>query len=131
MKQLIGQLYSRKAGPDWEEANIALQQVMHDYAGTVRNEALLHQGLSHLERLKQKLCRTMVAGNTHELGRCLEVLNLFDIGELVFLMALDRKETRGLHQRPDYPFTNPLLNKFHVVELVDGKPVIGWKEIGR
>jgi len=130
-KQLINQLHGREEGPDWEEANIALQQVMYDYVGSVRNEALLKQGLSHLHRLKEKAYTTMIARNPHELGRCLEVLNLLDIGELAFLMASDRKETRALHNRPDYPFTNPLLNQFHTVQDIDGKPVIQWREIGR
>lgn len=126
-KQLIDQLRGREHGPDWEETNIALQQVMYDYAGSVRNEALLNQGLSHLRRLKEKADTTMIARNQHELWRCLEVLNMLDIGELVFLMAFDRKETRGLHVRPDYPFTNPMLDKAHIIRLRDGKPVIRWR----
>jgi succinate dehydrogenase/fumarate reductase flavoprotein subunit len=129
-KELINQLRGQEEGPDWEETNIALQQVMYDYAGQVRNESLLRQGLSHLHRLREKTYTIMIARNPHELGRCLEVLNLFDIGELVFLMALDRKETRGLNMRPDYPFTNPLLSGLHIVQNIDGKPVIQWTEIG-
>jgi succinate dehydrogenase/fumarate reductase flavoprotein subunit len=123
----VDQLRGRQQGPDWEEANLALQQVMNDYAGSVRNEALLSQGLSHLRRLKEKARTQMTARNQHEVGRCLEVINLLDIGELVFLMALDRRETRGLHRRPDYPFTNPLLDQAHVVRMHQGNPVIKWR----
>ena len=126
-KALIDQLHGREDGPDWEEANIALQQVMNDYSGSVRNEALLGQGLSHLRRLKEKIDTTMIARNPHELARCLEVLNMFELGELVFIMASDRKETRSLHVRPDYPFTNPLLDQAHIIQIMDGKPVIQWK----
>jgi len=126
-KTLFNEFRGRQEGPDWEEANIALQQVMNDYAGSVRNEALLQQGLSHLQRLKKKIDTTMIARNSHELMRCLEVLNMFELGELVFITALDRKETRGLHVRPDYPFTNPTLNQTHVIQNIDGTPVIQWK----
>lgn len=126
-KKLIDQLRGREQGPDWEETNIALQQVMCDYAGNVRNESLLQQGLSHLRRLKEKADTTMIARNQHELWRCLEVLNMLDIGELVFIMASDRKETRGLHVRPDYPFTNPVLDQAHIIRMVDSKPVIQWR----
>jgi succinate dehydrogenase/fumarate reductase flavoprotein subunit len=128
-KQLIAQMRGREDGPDWEETNIALQQIMWDYAGQVRNEDLLQQGIKNLRAVKDKAITTMMARNPHELGRCLEVLNLLDIGELVFLMASDRKETRGLHARPDYPFTNPLLNKFHVVQKSDSGPAINWEEL--
>ncbi len=126
-KTLMDQMRGRTQGPDWEETNIALQQVMIDYAGSVRNEGMLRQGLSHLRRLKKKAHSGMLAANPHELGRGLEVLNMLDLGELVFVMALDRKETRGLHVRPDYPFTNPVLDKAHVIESVKDKPVMQWR----
>jgi succinate dehydrogenase/fumarate reductase flavoprotein subunit len=127
LKSTIDDLRGRDHGPDWEEANVALQQVMTDYAGKIRNEAVLLQGLSHLRRLREKADTEMMARNQHELGRCLEVRNLFEVGELVFHTALDRKETRGLHNRPDYPFTNPLLNRAHVVQQEHDAPVMGWK----
>lgn len=128
LKSTIDELRGRDYGPDWEEANLALQQIMDDYAGKVRNEAVLLQGLSHLRRLREKADTEMMARNQHELGRCLEVLNLLEVGELTFHTALDRKETRGLHNRPDYPFTNPLLNRAHVVHKEDEVPVMGWRK---
>ena len=130
-KELFAQLRGRQDGPDWEETNVALQQVMYDYCGSVRYESLLEQGLSHLRRIKDKACNTMMARNPHELGRCLETLNLLDLGELAFLMASDRKETRGLHHRPDYPITNPLMSGYHIIQNVQGKPTIWWKDLKR
>ena len=127
LKSRVDELRGRTNGPDWEEANIALQQVMSDYAGKVRNEARLQQGLAHLRRLRQKAETEMMAPNQHELGRCLEVYNLFDVGELTFQAALERKESRGLHNRPDYPFTNPLLNQAHVVRKEGDRPVNNWR----
>ncbi len=127
MGNSIEQLRMRSQGPDWMETNIALQQVMSDYAGMVRNEALLEQGLNHLKRIREKARGELIARNTHELWRCLEVINLLEIGELLFLMALDRKETRGLHRRPDFPETDPMLDKAHVVHLIDGTPRIEWR----
>jgi succinate dehydrogenase/fumarate reductase flavoprotein subunit len=125
-KRVLDRIRGRENGPDWEETNVALQQTMLDYAGHVRNETLLKQGLSHLRRLKAKADNELTAKNPHEMGRSLEVLNMLEIGELTFLMALDRKETRGLHVRPDYPFTNPILNKAHTIERNEREPVIQW-----
>jgi succinate dehydrogenase/fumarate reductase flavoprotein subunit len=126
-KRIIDEIQGREQGPDWEESNIALQQVMNDYAGSVRNESLLKQGLSHLRRLKNKAETSLKAKNSHELIRCLEVLNMIDIGEVVFLMALERKETRGLHVRPDYPHKNPIMDQAHVIQKTDGKTQIQWR----
>lgn len=127
-KNFIDEIRGRSAtGPDWKEANVALQQTMQDYGGKVRNESLLLQGLHHLRRLKEKTRQHVFAGTPHELGRCLEVLNMLDIGELTFIGALDRKETRDLHVRPDYPFTNPMLNKAHIIRQAQGKINIEWR----
>jgi succinate dehydrogenase/fumarate reductase flavoprotein subunit len=130
-RQLIDRMRGRENGPDWQEVNIALQQTMFDYAGAVRYKKLLEQGRSRLGRLKEKACNTMMAPNPHELGRCLEVLNLLDIGEMVFITAEDRKETRGLHVRPDYPYTNPVLNAFHLIKKINGKTITEWIEPGQ
>lgn len=131
-KHFVDALQSRNHGPDWRDANIALQHTMIDYAGTIRSEAMLKAGLRHLRRLKGKFHNTVRAKDRWELTRCLEVVNLYDLGELVFVGALERKESRALHHRVDYPYTDPLLNgKMLIVMKVDGKPVTEWKEMPR
>ena len=129
-KNRVSDLGRRRAGPDWREANIALQQIMQDYAGMVRSESLLTAGLSYLRQLKRKAAETLVARNSWEVTRCLETLNLLDMGEIVLMAANERRETRGLHQRPDYPLTNPLLDgKAIFVRQVNGECVMEWKKI--
>ena len=125
--RMIDDIRGRENGPDWEEASVALQQTMSDYAGKVRNEALLKQGLQHFRRIRHKTQESLVARNSHEVTRCLEVLNLFELGELTFLMALNRKETRGLHNRPDYPYTDPTLSKAQTIQRKQGNTILDWK----
>ena len=50
--------------------------------------------------------------------RCLEVLDLIDIGEVVMVMSDNRKESRPpFHNRSDYIYTDPLLNgKFQTLQ---------------
>jgi succinate dehydrogenase/fumarate reductase flavoprotein subunit len=130
-KAMVSEMCTRTGGPDWKETNIALQQIMQDYAGAVRSETLLKAGLSYLRRLKKKAATEMMARNAWELTRCLETLNLLDLGELVFIAANERKETRGLHNRPDYPLTDPMLEgKGLFVKQVGGEPVLEWRNIG-
>lgn len=128
VRAAVGRMTTGKGGPSWREANIALQQIMQDYAGMARTETLLSAGLSYVRRLKGK-ADGLCAQNRWELTRCLEVKNLLELAELVFLSALERKETRWLHNRPDYPITDPVLdNKVIHARLVDGKPAIEWKK---
>lgn len=44
-----------------ERSNIALQQIMGDYAGPVRSETLLTAGLEYTQRLKVKACSSIIA----------------------------------------------------------------------
>ena len=128
-KNLLCRLRSRDDGPDWKESNTALEQVMFDYAGPVKSGNELEAGLKHLQRLRAKVYHHMIARNQHELMHSLEVLNLFDLGELVFLTALERKESRGNYVRSDYPFTNPILNKKVLLCRKEGEaPVLYWRE---
>jgi len=131
-KKLLKDMRGRELGPSWKEANTALQQVMVDHASSARSDTMLNAGLNHLRRLKEKARATMIARNQHELMRCMEVLDLLDLGELVFISAGDRKETRGTHVRTDYPFTNPLLGEgLHLIKNVHGIAITDWKEIKR
>lgn len=125
----VGDLLSRKAGPDWEEANVALQEIMSDYAASVRSETLLDQGMRNLSRLREKINEGLSARNGHEVGRCLEVRNLLDVGEAVMFAAQTRKETRGGHVRADYPYSNPLLDQQLLVRKEGGKFVGRYKNL--
>jgi len=73
----------------------------------------------------------LMAKDQHELMHCLEVLNMFDVGELIFISALERKETRGTHIRSDYPFANPVMDKLLIIKKVNDKPIIEWRDIDR
>lgn len=126
-RSLMNEMRRRETGPDWREVNIALQQVMSDYAGMVRSQTMLEAGLTHLARLKREASSTMIARNPHELVRGLEVLNLIEIGELVCVAALERKETRGWHERKDYPYKDPLMDKSLILKRVEGKTVTFWR----
>ena len=119
-----------RQGADWYEANLALNQTMADYAGAIRSKALLEAGKKHLGRLKDKFLNTVVARDRWELTRVLEVANLYDLGELVFVGGLERKESRGMHRRVDYSYTDPLLNgKNLIIKNVEGQPVTEWRSI--
>ena len=125
-----GAMLDRTCGPGWKEANLALQQIMNDYAGVdVRSESLLSAGLKYLRDLKQKTVRSMMADNPHTLMRALESIDLMECGEVIFLTALERQETRGLHKRSDFPFTNPLLqNKFLTIWKENGEIRMAWRD---
>jgi succinate dehydrogenase/fumarate reductase flavoprotein subunit len=130
--EFYSQILERKSGPDWKEANLTLQQIMNDYAGVdVRSESLMKAGLQYLGDLKKKVKASLMADNSHTLMRGLETMDLMECSETVFLTALERKETRALHKRSDFPFTNPLLqDKFLTIRKVGGRVQLAWRDKG-
>ena len=120
----------RENGAPWKEANLALQQIMRDYAGVeVRSATLLSAGLKYLGDLKRKVLASMQADDAHTLMRCVEVLDLMVCGETIMRTALERKETRAMHKRSDFTFTNPLLGeKFLTICQENGEPVLAWRD---
>jgi len=121
---------SGSANPSWKEANIALQQIMTDYAGVeVRSEHFFQAGMKYLDDLRNKVNETMQCQNSHEMMRGLEVLDLIQIGKLIMLTARERKETRGKHRMVEHPYSNPLNNnKFISIQRVDGNHQICWRD---
>jgi len=113
----------------WLEANRAIQQIMSDYAGLVRSESMLRAGQNGLQRIDAKARRLLAADNPHELMRCVEVLNLLEVGNLIFTTARERKETRGKHIRKDYPFTHPHLNKLLIIRQNNGQSEMEWRAV--
>lgn len=113
----------------WQETNHAIQQIMGDYAGIPRSECTLKAGADNLARITALAKKTLAAGNSHELLRCAEVLNLLDVGSLLISAARERKETRAKHIRKDFPFTHPHLNKLLVLHRRNGKDETEWRSV--
>jgi len=129
-RRVYSAIMDRSGGASWQEANMALQQIMRDYAGVeVRSATLLTAGLKYLNDLKQHILAELVADSAHGLMRCLEVLDLLENGEAIFHTALERKETRAMHIRTDFPFTNPLLTeKYLTIRKEKNRPILEWRD---
>jgi succinate dehydrogenase/fumarate reductase flavoprotein subunit len=128
-RNFFSEILGREEGASWQEANLALQQIMNDYVGEVRSEPQLRAGLKYLRDLRKTALQTLRAVNAHTLMRALETLDLMECGEAVFLSALERKESRPPHVRSDCPFTNPLLqDRFVTIRREKGDWQIGWRD---
>ena len=131
-KVLFEAIRDRETGETWQEMNVALNQTMYDYAGSIRYENMLKAGSSHLRLLKEKAYRNLMARNQHELMHCLEVFNLLDLGEVIFKAVQEREETRDKFARLDYPFTNPVLDgKMLICKKKGNSPAVEWREVKR
>jgi fumarate reductase flavoprotein subunit len=84
-----------------------LQKAMEDGAGIYRDRAGLESACAAVEALRERFARTVLDDGSRtfntELVAWLELENLFDVAEAVLRSALGREESRGAHQRTDFP----------------------------
>ncbi|MBE6032524.1 MAG: FAD-dependent oxidoreductase [Clostridiales bacterium] len=131
LQALCTALMERENGDSWKELNFAVQQIMNDYAGIIipRSENLLSTGLTYLTNLEANAADAIGCEDSHELMRAMDAIDLALLGKLIFVTALERKESRGLHRRSDYTFTNPLLDDMMLtIRQEDGEPVLEWRK---
>ena len=130
---LYSSFIERDHGAAWKEANLAVQQIMDSYAAAgphrLRSATLLTAGLKYMADLRKNAVNEIAVPDAHSLMRAIETLDLMDNGEIIMHAALERKETRGMHMRSDYTFTNPLLSdKFLDVWQEDGVVHTEWRQ---
>ncbi len=91
-----------------------LQQVVWHGAGVVRNEQTLEVSLDQLNTLRFQAQQRSVG--PADLAVTLDLQSMLLTAEATILAALMRPESRGAHQRADYPTTDPLWQRTIVVK---------------
>ncbi|KUK57311.1 MAG: Succinate dehydrogenase flavoprotein subunit, partial [Bacteroidetes bacterium 38_7] len=84
-----------------------LGKIMWNYAGMVRNEQGLKQGLKEVSELEEQFYKDLkITGSKHDINQTLEralrVADSFEIARLILHDALNRKESCGAHFREEY-----------------------------
>ena len=96
----------------------ALQDMMQDLVGIVRQEKEMLQALDRIQQLKARAEQVGVGGNReYNPGwhTAIDLNNLLSVSEMVTLAALERKESRGAHFRDDYPDKDDNFGTFNIV----------------
>lgn len=110
--------FERDAGEGPYAVQHALQEMMQDLVGIVRQEKEMSEALGRIQELKARAARVGVTGNReYNPGwhTALDLENLLDVSEMVTLAALERKESRGAHFRDDFPKKDDQFATFNIV----------------
>jgi len=108
-----------------------MQATMEEAAGIYRTGSAMEKGIDRLRGLQERAVHigvhdTARSFNT-ELVAALELGNLLDVGECILASGLRREESRGAHQRTEFPERDD--ERFLAHSLVtrgdDGVPMVG------
>ncbi|MEL6864203.1 MAG: FAD-binding protein, partial [Bacteroidota bacterium] len=108
-----------------------LRNIMWECCGVVRDEEKLQKGLAQIQELKETLDRLDVRPDSEGFQ---DLMLAFDFegslmsAESTILGAIERKESRGAHQRSDYKDLNPELLANFSIHLEDGSRLVVEKE---
>ncbi len=119
-------------GPNPRDVNTAamlaeLQSIMWTDVGPFRTEAGLRRALKQIGALETKLGTVPVGSpSAFDLARLdwFDLRNMLLVARVVSQAALDRTESRGAHQREDYPGMIDDWQRNQIVSLEGGHPVV-------
>jgi succinate dehydrogenase / fumarate reductase flavoprotein subunit len=96
----------------------ALQEMMQELVGIVRQEQEMLQALDRIQQLKTRSERVGVGGNREYNGgwhTAIDLQHLLTVSESITRAALERKESRGAHFRDDYPAKDDQFGQFNIL----------------
>jgi succinate dehydrogenase / fumarate reductase flavoprotein subunit len=107
VKERIGKMLAIRGTKTVHEYHRELGLIMWNHCGMARNEAGLNEGIQKIRALRADFWNNLlVPGADQELNQNLEkagrVADLIELGELMMVDALDRKESCGGHFREEY-----------------------------
>jgi succinate dehydrogenase / fumarate reductase flavoprotein subunit len=100
----------------------AIRDLMTEHAGVVRDEAGLRAGLDELSRVEARVADIGVhpdVAGFHDLAHAFDLKASALAARATLRAALERRETRGCHNRSDYPDIDPALQVNLVWSLDD------------
>jgi succinate dehydrogenase / fumarate reductase flavoprotein subunit len=127
-------LESFDRGPGGEnpyQVQYALQDMMQDLVGIVRNEADMVRALEGIGNLRARAEQVGVTGNReYNPGwhTAIDLKNLLIVSEAITRSAIERKESRGGHFREDFP---DKAGEFGSINIVTARAADGTMTVSR
>ena len=127
----IRELTSRRSknGVSPAACQTELQNLMWKMVGPFRTGDKLAAALERIKGMRRELPNLSIGSEEPfnlDIQDWLELRAMLATAEMVVTAALARTESRGAHQREDFPDSNPAFEKNQVLELSDGKLRSRW-----
>jgi fumarate reductase flavoprotein subunit len=112
-----------------------MHQIMEESAGIYRTETALKEATGKLKRLQERFQNLSLDDNSYtfntELTTALELSYMLDVAQTIVQSALERRESRGSHQRTDHPQRDDERYLAHSLasRAEDGSPQIEYRPV--
>ena len=117
----------RTEGVRPKEIKTKIRQILGEHAIFDRNAEGLNKGIKVIEEIRRDMlskmaCRGKEKAFNLEWMEAMEAENMVDVADMILKSALMREESRGLHERSDFPKEDPKWLK-HVILNKDGDDI--------
>lgn len=119
----VDDLLNRDGDENVRALQRAIRNLMTAYAGVIRDEEGLKQGLKELDEVEARIKNIGVhpdIAGYQDLAHAFDLLSMVIAARATLQCALERRETRGCHNRSDYPELDPEL-QVNLVWSIDGQ----------
>jgi succinate dehydrogenase / fumarate reductase flavoprotein subunit len=103
----VSRLDSQTGGEDVHEVRAEMQRTMQAHCGVFRFPDLLQQGVEKIRAMAERSKRTQIKDKSKVFNtariEALELDNLVETARATMICALARQESRGAHDRADFP----------------------------
>jgi succinate dehydrogenase / fumarate reductase flavoprotein subunit len=103
----VARLDSQTGGEDVHEVRGEMQRTMQAHCGVFRFPDLLQQGVDKIKAVSERVKRTQIKDKSKVFNtarvEALELDNLMETARATMISALARQESRGAHDRADFP----------------------------
>ena len=110
----------------------AVRDVMWEFCGVLRSEKGLKKGLSEILKIKKASKNIDVRPSAEgfiDLALAIDLLGSIDSAISTILSAIERKESRGAHQRKDFKKTDENLRVNYLVEMKNGEQKVSSQKV--
>ena len=110
----------------------AVRDIMWEYCGVIRSEEGLKRGLEELKKIKKASKDVDVRPSAEgfiDLALAIDLLGSIDSTVSTILCALERKESRGAHQRKDFKGLDKKQAVNYIVEMINGEQFVSSQKV--
>jgi succinate dehydrogenase/fumarate reductase flavoprotein subunit len=124
----------RTDGTSPHEVKDRVKEILGKHAIFERDAEGLHKGIKDIKDIKENMLpnlstRAKATAFNREWTDALEAENMVDVAEMVLRAALMREESRGLHERKDFPESDPKWLKHTIIKKVDDEMSFSFEPV--